>query len=173
MVRLAGASPGDVVLDPMCGAGTILAEQIELSKARRAGRVDVWGGDRDMNMLRAAASNLHRVGPALLAHWDATRLPLARETADRIVCNPPFGKQLSSPEEIGPLYRAAVRECQRVLRPGGRAVFLVSEPDALREAIRPHRWQPSRQLAVEVLGQPAVIGVWQKSAGNGTVTGSE
>jgi len=173
MVRLAGASPGDVVLDPMCGAGTILAEQIELSKARKAGRAEVWGGDRDMNMLRAAASNLHRVGPALLAHWDATRLPLARETADRIVCNPPFGKQLSSPEEIGPLYRAAVRECQRVLRPGGRAVFLVSEPDALREAIRPHRWQPSRQLAVEVLGQPAVIGVWQKSAGNGTVTGSE
>ena len=38
MVRLAGAGPGDVVLDPMCGAGTILAEQIELSKVRKAGR---------------------------------------------------------------------------------------------------------------------------------------
>jgi 23S rRNA G2445 N2-methylase RlmL len=173
MVRLAGASPGDVVLDPMCGAGTILAEQIELTKARKAGRVEVWGGDRDMNMLRAAASNLHRVGPALLAHWDATRLPLAGQSVDRIVSNPPFGKQLSSPEEIGPLYRAAVRECQRVLKPGGRAVFLVSEADALREATRPHRWQPSRQLAVEVLGQPAVIGVWQKPAGNGTVSGSD
>ncbi len=173
MVRLAGAAPGDVVLDPMCGAGTILAEQIELSKLRKAGRVDAWGGDRDMNMLRAAASNLHRVGPALLAHWDATRLPLGTESVDRIVSNPPFGKQLSSPEEIGPLYRAAVRECQRVLKPGGRAVFLVSEADALREAVKPHRWQPTRQLQVEVLGQPAVIGVWQKPGGNGRVTGSE
>lgn len=173
MVRLAGAAPGDVVLDPMCGAGTILAEQIELSKVRKAGRVDVWGGDRDMNMLRAAASNLHRVGPALLAHWDATRLPLARDSVDRIVSNPPFGKQLASPEEIGPLYWASVRECQRVLKPGGRAVFLVSEPDALREAIRPHHWQPTRQLRLEVLGQPATIGVWQKPVGGGTVSGTD
>lgn len=173
MVRLAGAAPGDVVLDPMCGAGTILAEQIELSKVRKAGRVVVWGGDRDMNMLRAAGSNLHRVGPALLAHWDATRLPLPRECADRIVCNPPFGKQLSSPEEIAPLYRATVRECQRALKPGGRAVFLVSDPDALREAIRPHHWQPTRQLRLEVLGQPATIGVWQKPGGGGTVSGTD
>lgn len=173
MVRLAGASPGDVVLDPMCGAGTILAEQIELSKLRRAGRVDVWGGDRDMNMIRAAAANLHRVGPALLAHWDATRLPLATQSVDRVVSNPPFGKQLSSPEEIGPLYRAAVREYDRVLRPGGRAVLLASDPDALREAVKPHRWQPSRQLRVEVLGQPAVLGVWQKPPGPGKMSASE
>jgi len=173
MVRLAGAAPGDVVLDPMCGAGTILAEQIELSKLRRTGRVETWGGDRDMNMIRAAASNLHRVGPSLLAHWDATRLPLGRECVDRIVCNPPFGKQLSTPEEIGPLYRAAAMECDRVLKAGGRVVFLVSEPDALRDAVKPHHWQPSRQLRVEVLGQPATIGVWQKPGGHGTVSRSE
>jgi 23S rRNA G2445 N2-methylase RlmL len=172
MVRLAGAAPGEVVLDPMCGAGTILAEQIELSKARKAGRIDTWGGDRDMNMLRAAASNLHKVGPALLAHWDATRLPLAADSVDRIVSNPPFGKQLSTPEDIVPLYRTAVREYHRVLRPGGRAVLLVSDPDALRDAIKPHQWQPSRQLRVEVLGQPATIGVWQKPGGHGTVSGS-
>jgi SAM-dependent methyltransferase len=169
MVRLAGAAPGDVVLDPMCGAGTILAEQIELSKARKAGRIEAWGGDREMSMLRAAASNLHRVGPAVLVHWDATRLPLPAERVDRIVCNPPFGKQLASPEEIGPLYRAAMRECNRVLRPGGKAVFLVSEADALREAIKPHHWQPMRQMRIEVLGQPAAISVWQKPGGVGMV----
>src|SRR5262245_58695828 len=106
MVRLTGAGPGDVVLDPMCGAGTIVAELIELSKLRKAGHINVWGGDREMSMLRAAASNLHRVGPALLVNWEATRLPLPAERVDRIVSNPPFGKQLASPEEIGPLYRA-------------------------------------------------------------------
>ncbi len=162
MVRLAGAGPEQTVLDPMCGAGTILTEQIELSKVRRAGRTEVLGGDIEMSMLRAAASNLHRVGPATLVHWNATRLPLATESVDRIVSNPPFGKQMSSPEEIGPLYRAAVREYDRVLRPGGRAVLLVSEPDLLREAIKPKHWVPSRQLRVEVLGQDATIGVWQK-----------
>ncbi len=169
MVRLAGAGPGDILLDPMCGAGTILAEQIELSKIRKAGRIEVWGGDREMSMLRAAASNLHRVGPALLVHWDARRLPLPNESVNRIVCNPPFGKQLSTPEEITPLYRSAIREFNRVLRPGGRAVLLVSESDALREAIKPCRWEPTRQLRVEVLGQPANISVWQKPPGPGRV----
>lgn len=169
MVRLAGAAPGDVVLDPMCGAGTILAEQIELSKLRKAGRIETWGGDKDMNMLRAAASNLYRVGPAMVAHWDATRLPLGHESVDRVICNPPFGKQLATPEEIGPLYRAAIMEAQRVLKPGGRVVLLASDRDALSEAVRPHHWTPSRQLRVEVLGQPAVIGVWQKPGGSGTV----
>ncbi|HKA07296.1 MAG TPA: methyltransferase domain-containing protein [Gemmataceae bacterium] len=170
MVRLAGAGPAEIVLDPMCGAGTLLAEQIELSKARKTGRVETWGGDRDMNMLRAAASNLHRVGPAMLAQWDARRLPLATTSVDRVICNPPFGKQLASPEEIGPLYRAVIRESDRVLRPGGRAVFLVSEPEVLRNAIKPYRWQPARQLKVEVLGQEAEIGVWQKSVAVGKVS---
>jgi 23S rRNA G2445 N2-methylase RlmL len=170
MVRLAGAGPGEIVLDPMCGAGTILAEQIELSKLRKAGRIEVWGGDRDMNMIRAAASNLHRVGPAILIHWDATRLPLGSAQVDRVVSNPPFGKQLSTPEEIGPLYRNALRECNRVLKPGGRAVFLVSENDELRNAIKPFNWQAVRQLRVEVLGQGATISVWQKPGGAGKVT---
>lgn len=170
MVRLAGAGPGEIVLDPMCGAGTILAEQIELSKLRKAGRIEVWGGDRDMNMIRAAASNLHRVGPAMLVHWDATRLPLASAQVDRVVSNPPFGKQMSSPEEIGPLYRKALRECNRVLKPGGRAVFLVSENEELRNAIKPLDWQAVRQLRVEVLGQSATISVWQKAGGAGKVS---
>lgn len=162
MVRLAGAGPGEVLLDPMCGAGTILAEQIELSKLRKAGRVEVWGGDRDMNMLRAAVSNLHGVGPALLVHWDATKLPLPAESVDRVVSNPPFGKQMSTPEEVGPLYRAAVKEYNRVLRPGGRAVLLVSDADALRDAVKPIHWQATRQLRVLALGEPAVLSVWQK-----------
>ena len=162
MVRLAGAGPGQVMLDPMCGAGTIIAEQIIIGKQRRAGRIETWGGDIEMNHLRACASNLKKVGPAVIAHWDARRLPIATESVDRIISNPPFGKQMSTPEDIGPLYKAAVREYHRVLKPGGKAVFLVMEQDALREAIKGYGWIPQRQLGVEVLGQDAVISVWQK-----------
>jgi tRNA (guanine6-N2)-methyltransferase len=164
MVRLTGAGPGDVVLDPMCGAGTIIGEQLELSKIRKAGRIDVIGGDMDMNALRAATVNLRRVGPSVLAQWDARRMPLAAASVDRIVSNPPFGKQLSAPEAIGPLYRSLIRECDRVLKDDGRAVFLVSEMDLLRDAIRPVNWQPQRQVRVVVLGQPATISVWRKSS---------
>ncbi|MEZ6142730.1 MAG: methyltransferase domain-containing protein [Zavarzinella sp.] len=162
MVRLAGAGPGDYVLDPMCGAATILAEQIELSKLRRAGRIETIGGDLDMNMLRAARSNLAKVGPAVLANWDARTLPLATDSVQRIICNMPFGKQVSTPEEIGPLYQRTVRELDRVLQIGGRAVLLVSEMEPLRAAIRKTEWKALRQLDVEVLGQDATISVWNK-----------
>jgi 23S rRNA G2445 N2-methylase RlmL len=162
MVRLAGGGPGQVVLDPMCGAGTILAEQGEVGWQVRAGRVEVWGGDLDGGALRAAAANLRRLGPAVLARWDARRLPLPDRCVDRIMTNPPFGKQLGRPEDIGPLYRRALAEYDRVLRPGGRAVFLVSDAPALKEAARAVGWQAGRLVRVRVLGQAAAISVWRK-----------
>src|SRR5262245_26893020 len=162
MVRLAEARPGQVVLDPMCGAGTILAEQLEVGWWPGAGAVQVGGGDLDRAALRAAAGNLRRLGQPLLARWDATRLPLADGSVDRIVSNPPFGKQLGRPEDVGPLYRRALTEYDRVLRPGGRAVLLASNAAALKEAGRAVGWKPGRQVRVRVLGQPATIIVWRK-----------
>ena len=122
-------------------------------------------GDLDFGAVRAAAANLRRLGQARLAWWDATRLPLASASVDRIVSNPPFGKQLASPEEVGPLYRRMVRAYDRVLRPGGQAVLLVSMPGALGGAARKVGWQPLRELSVRVLGQPAVLSVWRKPGG--------
>jgi tRNA (guanine6-N2)-methyltransferase len=156
MVRLAEARPGQVVLDPMCGAGTILAEQLA------AAPVQVWGGDQDAAPLRAAAANLRRLDKVHLARWDATRLPLADRSVDRIVSNPPFGKQLSRPEEVGPLYRQMMLEYERVLRPGGRAVLLAADAAALNDAARAVGWQRQRQLRVRVLGLPATVSVWRK-----------
>ena len=90
------------------------------------------------------------------------RLPLAAAAVDRIVSNPPFGKQLSSPEAVGPLYHAMLREYDRVLRPGGLAVLLVSAAAALRSAARAVGWKAQRQVSLRVLGQPAVVTVWRK-----------
>ncbi len=163
MVRLAEVRPGHVVLDPMCGAGTILAEHLEAMRRARGAR-PAWGGDLDFGAVRATAANLRHLGPALLACWDARRLPLPEESVDRVVCNPPFGKQLGRPEEIGPLYRDAVAECDRVLRPGGRAVLLVGEAAPLREAARVVAWKGIREVRVRILGQSAIVGVWRKPA---------
>jgi 23S rRNA G2445 N2-methylase RlmL len=167
MVRLAEVKPDHIFLDPMCGAGTLLAELL-LDRAGRGARnagpglPPAWGGDLDAAALRAAAANVRRLGPVLLARWDATRLPLPDESADRIVSNPPFGKQLSRPEAVGPLYRRAVSEYHRVLRPGGRAALLVADAGALKEAAQAVGWRPVRKVRVRVLGQPASISVWRK-----------
>jgi 23S rRNA G2445 N2-methylase RlmL len=162
MIRLAEIRPRHVVLDPMCGAGTLLAERLAAGQQIRGGCAPAWGGDVDFNAVRAAAVNLRRVGPALLARWDATRLPLGSGTVDRVVSNPPFGKQLSSPDAVGPLYAAMLREYDRVLRPGGMAVLIVSAAAALRSAARAVGWKGQRQLPIRVLGQSAVVTVWRK-----------
>ncbi|MCS6866316.1 MAG: methyltransferase domain-containing protein [Gemmataceae bacterium] len=163
MVRLAGIGPGMTVLDPFCGAGTILAETLVVARQRRAGgAVRVLGGDIDPNAVFVTAQNLVHVGPADLARWDATALPLERASVDRIITNPPFGKQLSSPDAIEPLYTAAAAEWDRVLKPGGRAVLLVMEQDILKRVLQARRWSATRQMRVRLLGQPCVVSVWNK-----------
>ncbi len=162
MARMAQIRPRQVVLDPMCGAGTILAEVLELARSQDMRLAAAWGGDLEANALRAAMPNLRRLGHVLLAGWDARALPLPGRSVDRIVCNPPFGKQLSRPEEIGPLYRRSLQECDRVLRPGGRAVLLVSDPTALKDAANAVSWNYERQIRLRILGQPAFMSAWTK-----------
>jgi tRNA G10 N-methylase Trm11 len=149
----------------LCGVGTILAEQLALARQRRAGAVQVVGGDLDRTAIQAAAANLRIAGSGWrLARWDARRLPLADASADRIVTNPPFGVQLGEPEEIEPLYRAVVAEADRVLRPGGRAVFLVGTGALLQPAAAAAGWRAQRRVRLRVLGQPAELSVWRKPA---------
>jgi 23S rRNA G2445 N2-methylase RlmL len=163
MVRLAGVGPGMTVLDPMCGAGTILAESIDVARKRsKAGRVRVIGGDIDPNAVFVASQNLEKVGPVDLARWDARSLPLESASVDRIISNPPFGKQLESIEKIGPLIEAAAAEWDRVLRPGGRAVLLAMEQEGLKRVLLAKKWSPSRSLRLRLLGQLCVLSVWNK-----------
>lgn len=163
MVRLAGIGPGMTVVDPFCGAGTILAEALAVARIRsRGGAVHVLGGDIDPNAVFVTSQNLEHVGHADIARWDATALPLERGSVDRIVTNPPFGKQLASLEDIEPLYTAAAAEWDRILKPGGRAVVLVMEHDILKRVLQARRWNAARQMRVRLLGQPCVLSVWNK-----------
>lgn len=164
MVRLAEIRPRHAVLDPMCGAGTILAEHLMVQSGIRADKGVTLGADLDLGALRSTAGNLRKLGQAHLLHADARKLPIASQSIDRIVTNPPFGKQLSDPEEIGPLYQAMIREYDRLLLAGGMAVILVSAFSLLREAAREVGWKLVRQVRMRVLGQRAVISIWQKGS---------
>ncbi len=167
MVRLADLKPGNTLLDPFCGAGTLLAESMLLVQGRRLHDGSPWklhvlGGDLDPHHLRFTQSNLFHIGEAELKAWDARRLPLPDACVDRVITNPPFGKQISTPEEIVPLYREMVREIDRVLKPGGKAVILVSDAEALKGAVEILDWKTSRKLNLRILGQRATIFLFRK-----------
>jgi tRNA (guanine6-N2)-methyltransferase len=163
LVRLAEIKPRHVVVDPMCGAGTILAEHLVVIGKIRTTIAPALGGDLERGAVRAAASNLQRLGRVDLLNWDARALPLADVSVDRVISNPPFGKQLETPEAIGPLYQRMIHEYDRVLRPGGRVVLLASDQRTVRELARAAGWMREREVRVRVLGQLAFISVWRKA----------
>jgi len=135
----AGVPDGDVVLDPFCGAGTMLVEA-----ARRAQVGELVGLDLDAAALEVARRNLDGPGdgllprtaaPVRLEHADARAVPLPDGAVDRVVTNLPFGKRVGRHRENEELYRAAAGELARVLRVGGRAALVTEHKRPLRDAI--------------------------------------
>jgi tRNA (guanine6-N2)-methyltransferase len=132
LARLVEAGPDDVVLDPFCGAGTILVQVAQMSGPAR-----LLGSDLDRGALDRARANLAARGiAAQLAQADAARLPGAPDSVDRIVANLPFGKRAGSHAANVDLYPAFLRRVRAVLRPTGRAVLLTEEKRLLRDAVR-------------------------------------
>ncbi|MGQ9687140.1 MAG: methyltransferase domain-containing protein [Thiobacillaceae bacterium] len=154
MVLLSNPQPGDVFLDPMCGAGTILGE-----RAAAAPYQALLGGDINRASVQACRANVRpRRVPADIREWDATHLPLPDAGVDKVVCNLPFGKQVGTHAENVELYPRYFAEMARVVRPGGRLVILTGE-QALTERIlsSSEAFRKREQFDVRVLGMAARI----------------
>jgi SAM-dependent methyltransferase len=132
MVRLAKVHSGQTVLDPFCGAGTLLVLAGEMAAPGR-----LVGTDHLARWLTLARENAAARGiPMALARADAAHLPLASGAADRVVANLPFGKRVGSHRVNAELYPAALREIARVLPGGGRAVLLTDDKRLFRETVQ-------------------------------------
>lgn len=152
MARLAGAAPGVAVLDPCCGAGTILIEAALLGAGVR-------GGDNDPAAIAATRANARGAGVnARVQRWDARHLPLAAGTCPAIAANLPWGRQVETRTPLEPLYAALGAEFARVLAPGGRAVLLTSAPELLT--------LPGcaliQSLEISLFGQKPTIAVYRR-----------
>jgi len=107
-VRELRLTPGSVLADCACGTGDFC----QVIQGR--GMVAV-GFDLSAGMLRAARTD------APLAQADITRLPVAAASVDGVTC----GYALRNVVDLDAFFS----ECARIVRPGGRIVYLeVSEP---------------------------------------------
>ncbi|MCF6522484.1 methyltransferase domain-containing protein [Streptomyces sp. JJ36] len=152
MARLAGVSAGHRVLDPCCGAGTLLVEAALTEPQAR-----YEGCDLAPEALRAARANAAGCRAVRFRRADAGELPLPRHSADRVLCNPPWGGQV---DPRGLLARGPARwwaELRRVLVPGGTAVVLLPDADGLTGALG-HGLSPSHLQQLRVSGaQPYLV----------------
>lgn len=125
LLRWAQVETGELVLDPCCGAGTILIEAA-LIGAR------AWGGDKAARALAAARANIDASGvPASVHRWDAKSLPLADASTPYVVSNLPWGREVTVGVALPAFYRRVCAEIDRVVAPGGRVVLLTGRPELL------------------------------------------
>ncbi|XP_052042425.1 THUMP domain-containing protein 2 isoform X3 [Apodemus sylvaticus] len=121
MASIAEIKAGALVLDPMCGLGTILVEAAEEWP-------DVFyvGADVSDTQLLGACDNLKAAGLAdriELLKGSVTDLPLPSQSVDVIISDIPFGKKFKLGKDI----KSILQEMERVLRVGGAMVLLLSE----------------------------------------------
>ncbi|XP_068833460.1 THUMP domain-containing protein 2 [Capricornis sumatraensis] len=121
MASLAEIKAGAVVLDPMCGLGTILLEA-----AKEWPDVYYVGADVSDSQLSGAYDNLRAAGlkdRIELLKVSVIELPLPSESVDIIISDIPFGKKFKLGKDI----KRTLQEMERVLRVGGTIVLLLSE----------------------------------------------
>ncbi|XP_062348746.1 THUMP domain-containing protein 2 isoform X3 [Cinclus cinclus] len=124
MASLAEISAGALVLDPMCGLGTILLEA-----AKEWPEACYWGADISNSQLEGADENIRTAG--LMDKIDLLKasvkaLPLPSESFDSVISDIPFGKKFKTTNDAQVL-PDILQEMERVLRVGGTLVLLLSQ----------------------------------------------
>ncbi|MCH5583400.1 HEAT repeat domain-containing protein [Shimazuella sp. AN120528] len=148
MVLCSKPSSHDVFVDPTCGSGTLLLDRAAYGSYR-----SLKGGDLNVEAVQTAADNLREWENVDLQIWDAASLPLADSSVSVMVSNLPFGRRVGDHESNVALYPIFIKEVNRVLNSGGRAVLLTQEVKLLHHAITPYK----NQFTLE-LDQPVEMG---------------
>jgi len=116
LLTLAGAKPGDLVLDPFCGTGTLLMEAALLD-------MKTIGIDLDGNAVEGTQTNLKWLGKELDTYLDFTLIKGDAREADKLV-----GMEVDAiafEPHLGPVYRDTLRALTKILRPDGRIAMTV------------------------------------------------
>jgi 23S rRNA G2445 N2-methylase RlmL len=159
MALLSQPAATDVVLDPLCGAGTILVERALLGPV-----ASIQGGDIREEAVAMARHNARAAKvKADWQTWDARELPLDAASVTHIITNLPFGKQIGKRSENDRLYQALIKEFDRVVVAGGRIVSLTSEDHLWEQILHDRGWRVVKKNVLVVLGQPASIYVAERS----------
>ena len=144
-----GRVAGEVLLDPCCGSGTVLAEAA-------AQGWDPVGGDLDPAAIEATRQNLGRTARHFRA--DVRRLPLADASVAAVASNLPFGRKYELQGHPERWFAATLGELARVTRPAGSIVLLVPRSPAFERALaRQPAMRSADRLDLRLLGMKTAL----------------
>jgi predicted RNA methylase len=149
------AKPGrdEVIVDPVMGSGTILAEAAQMVFGAQ-----LVGADIDPAAVALAKKSLARAPGARLVQQDSARASPGRSDVTLTLANLPFGKQHKSAQGNRALYEAILRRALEHAAASWRAVLLTSDEESLQAAVQAiGDLALSRIADVKVRGQDATI----------------
>lgn len=125
MLFISGTKDKQVILDPMCGGGTIPIEAALLHED-----AVIVGTDINPLHIKGAEMNALVAGvydKVLFKVWDARRIHELNLDVDHMVLNPPYGIRYGDPWNIRRLYGKFLESSWKTLVEGGRITMITTE----------------------------------------------
>lgn len=138
LLHLADLTPGDVVLDPCVGIGTIAHECASFKYIGLGGDIVLTPAllAPQATSYSTAIRNEQQQIAATLVAWDAACLPVRTGAVDAVVSDLPFGRLCLSSSKLQQLLPLTMNEMARVLQPSsGKMVLLCGHYKLVMEAL--------------------------------------
>ncbi|MFB9276622.1 methyltransferase domain-containing protein [Cohnella cellulosilytica] len=146
LVWLSNPEETDVFIDPCCGSGTLLSERRAYPHCR------IYGGDLSAAAVEASLDNVGLHDRVRILQWDARDLPIDSGHVDKAAANLPFGRQISTGENLPRLYGDIFKEIKRVLKRQGTFICLTDADDALQSAAEKLQFSCSTMAVLSLKG---------------------
>lgn len=149
----------DVILDPMCGAATLLVEAVRQFKCKTC-----FGIDLDVNQLEQAKINVCASlteDQITLISADSSKQLFRKHCVDVVLCDVPFGRKFGKRSDIKQLFSQLTETISSVVNTNGRICILVSQELKQTLLELSQKWMLVNQFPVRLGTLEAVILVWK------------
>nr|XP_003700964.1 PREDICTED: THUMP domain-containing protein 3-like isoform X2 [Megachile rotundata] len=164
LLRLTHPNPGDVIIDPMCGGGSIPIEATLVYTQSY-----VLGGDNHPKAIARTKSNVDTSCTKCkidLMHWSVQQLPLKDSCVDIVITDMPFGKRSGRMIDNRILYKQFLIELGRIMKPStGRAALLTYDRRSFNTALQSagDLFRVTKMLGVNIGGLQAAVYVLKRT----------
>ncbi|XP_012258323.2 tRNA (guanine(6)-N2)-methyltransferase THUMP3-like [Athalia rosae] len=164
LIKLANPKQGEIIMDPMCGGGSIPIEA-----AIAFPNTYVLCGDNHEKAVARTKSNIDgQLVPRSmdLVEWSVSELPLKDSSIDIVVTDMPFGKRSGSMTDNRVLYKKYLAELGRVSKLGtGRLVLLTYDRRSIQLALQvtSSSFKVIKMLGVNMGGLHAAVYVLKRT----------